>query len=187
MTRSYKIEGIIIKRQRVGETDNLITVFSKNFGKLILKAKGARKVTSRKSPYLEPYNHVYLYVVKGKTIDIITEVVAIESFSIIRSKLDKIAYGFKIIEVINRLLPERQPSELIFSLLVRTLKQLDKENSDQLNQIIEEFANQLLWGLGYLPKTRKLYGNILDLYLQQIMEKKIYSNNLLTKISQEIE
>lgn len=186
MIRSYKTEGIIIKRQRVGETDNLITVFSNNLGKLILKAKGVRKVTSRKSPYLEPYNHVRLFVVKGKTLDIITEVAAIESFSFIRSKLDRLAYGFKIIEVIDRLLPERQPHETIFSLLVSSLRELDKVNSDQLGQIIDEFANQLLWNLGYLPRTRKLNGNLLDLYLQQIMEKKIYSNNLLTKVSQRI-
>ena len=42
--RSYRIEGIIIKRRDFGETDRILTVFTKTQGKISVIAKGVRKI-----------------------------------------------------------------------------------------------------------------------------------------------
>ena len=55
--RSFKTEGIVIKRRNFNEADRIITVFSKRNGKINIKASGVRKITSRRSPHLELLNY----------------------------------------------------------------------------------------------------------------------------------
>ncbi|HEY4724169.1 MAG TPA: recombination protein O N-terminal domain-containing protein, partial [Anaerolineae bacterium] len=48
-SRLYRIEAIVMHRSDTGEADRLLTVLSRERGKLRVNAKGARKVGSRKS------------------------------------------------------------------------------------------------------------------------------------------
>ena len=56
MPGSYKTEAIVLKRTNFGEADRLVTVFSQPRGKLVLLAKGIRRLTSRKKGHLELFN-----------------------------------------------------------------------------------------------------------------------------------
>jgi len=58
MPGSYKTEAIVLKRVSFGEADRLVTVFSRNRGKLTLLAKGIRRLTSRKKGHLELFCQV---------------------------------------------------------------------------------------------------------------------------------
>jgi len=51
--KSYKTEGIIIKRKNFGEADRILTIFTKNKGKISIVAKGVRKINSRRAPHIE--------------------------------------------------------------------------------------------------------------------------------------
>ena len=53
MRTSFSSEGLVIKRKDVGEADKIVTIFSKNQGKISVIAKGVRKVTSRRAGNLE--------------------------------------------------------------------------------------------------------------------------------------
>ncbi|MBI4096902.1 MAG: DNA repair protein RecO, partial [Candidatus Levybacteria bacterium] len=51
--RTFRTEGIIIKRKNFGEADRILTVFTKEYGKLQVKAKGIRRIPSRRSAHVE--------------------------------------------------------------------------------------------------------------------------------------
>ncbi|MFN2162508.1 MAG: DNA repair protein RecO, partial [Candidatus Promineifilaceae bacterium] len=51
--RTYRTEAIVLKRSDFGEADRLLTLYSKEFGKIRAIAKGARKPQSRKTGHVE--------------------------------------------------------------------------------------------------------------------------------------
>jgi len=64
--KSYKAEGIVIKRKNFGEADRILTVFTKKYGKIKVLAKGVRRITSRRGPNVELFNQVELVLHQGR-------------------------------------------------------------------------------------------------------------------------
>lgn len=146
--RVYRCEGIIIKRSNSGESDRIITVLTKDRGKILLRAKGVRKITSRRAPNLELFNYVTLSVYGGTHSHYITEVSVIHSFDGIRNDLKTIAQVFELCEIMNILTREGQDVEGCFELLYHALLRLD----EKLQVKTEEFKFQTLQTLGFVAE-----------------------------------
>ncbi|MGC8781903.1 MAG: DNA repair protein RecO, partial [Anaerolineae bacterium] len=65
--RLYRVAAIVLKRRDQGEADRLLTVLTRDRGKLSLLAKGVRRQASRKAGHIEPFTLVDLLVVKGRS------------------------------------------------------------------------------------------------------------------------
>lgn len=183
MYRTYKAEGVVIKRLNFGEKDKLVTIFTKNLGKLVLLAKGIRAINSKKAPHLEVFTHVSFYAAIGRNLDIVTEASTIQSFPILRKDLEKVAYAYNIVEILDRLCAERQEHRSIFDLVLCTLHKIDTESNGNIKYIADGFIREILWDLGYLVKGKIITGTELQDFLEDVMEKSLKSNVLLTKIS----
>ncbi len=146
----YRTEAIILKRRNVGEADRVVTCFSQKFGKLVLLARGVRKVTSRRAGALELLNWSKISVVRGRSFDLIEEAETKVSFLPIKSDLYKTGLAYQIAEVTCELTAERQPSRKLFNLLVAVLASLSVE-SDYLHQklIVTIFQLKALEILGF--------------------------------------
>jgi DNA repair protein RecO (recombination protein O) len=88
--RVYRTEGIVLRRQNLGEADRLTTVYTLNYGKLRLVAKGVRRLRSRKAGHLEPFTRVALLIARGRELDIITQAEAIQDFLVFRDDLEQL-------------------------------------------------------------------------------------------------
>ena len=64
--RSFKAEGIVIKRSNYSEADRIVTIFTKKNGKIKVKANGVRKIASRRSPHIELFNYCVFGLYQGK-------------------------------------------------------------------------------------------------------------------------
>jgi DNA repair protein RecO (recombination protein O) len=71
--RSFRVTAIVLRHSDWGEADRLLTLFTREMGKLRAVAKGARKMRSRKAGHLEPFTHVKLQVAKGRDLPIVTQ------------------------------------------------------------------------------------------------------------------
>lgn len=180
--RNYKAEGVVIKRVNIGEKDKIITIFTKNFGKLVLLAKGIRAINSKKAPHLELFTHVSFYAAIGRNLDIVTEAYTLETFTNLRKYLEKIAYTYSLAEVLDRLCAERQEHKEIFDSLLITLRKIDKDGETDIKKIVDEFVLQTLWNLGFLVRGKILAGVDLQRFLEEVMEKSLKSDSLLTKL-----
>ena len=49
-----KLQGFVLKRTNYGEADKILTVFTKERGKIKVLAKGVRKIKSRRAPHSFP-------------------------------------------------------------------------------------------------------------------------------------
>ncbi len=170
--RTYKTEGIVIGRINFGEADRILTIYTRGFGKLRVLAKSARKLTSRKSGALELFNQVKLCLAKGKNLDIITEAEVVRSFRPWRRNLKKVALAYHFSELVERLTPENQKSEEIFSLLAGSLFGLGQATESQLKDASENFARKLLESTGFWPRGSKKTINF-QVFIENLVEKKL--------------
>src|SRR3989344_3677723 len=169
MQSSYKAEGIILKRINFGEADKIITVFTKQYGKLKILGKGIRKITSRRAPHLELFNLTRFTLHKGRSFDIVTEAENITSFAEIKKNLPKLAIIYYIAELIDKLCPERQEHDDVLDSFINILNIMNK--NDQIinnNVIAENFTNNILHSLGFLPKQSFLKGENLINFLESV-------------------
>lgn len=181
--RTYKSEGVVLKRTNFGEADKIITVYSKHYGKVTLLAKGIRRLTSRKRGDLEVFNQVTFFASKGRGIDIVTETELVNSFSSWRKDLQKIASAYQVCEMVDRLTAEGNEQEEVYSLLVFCLKAIAVTEQKNLAVLINSFGINLLKDLGFLPKDKILPQNFnVTAYIEDIIERELKSKKFLSKI-----
>lgn len=168
MTRTYKTEGIVLKRVNFGEADRILTIFTKHYGRIKAMAKGVRKLKSRKAGSLELFNHVGLFLSEGKDLDLITEAEIINSFANLRQNLGGVGHAFQMVEVVDRLTAEREKSEPVFDLLLEALKG---------QKTVREFEIEILQELGF-GTPRDLSEKSLENFIENIIEKRLKSKGI---------
>lgn len=182
--RTYKTEGIILKRSNFGEADRLLTIFTRNHGKIRCRAPGIRKTQSRKGAHLELFNFSSLFLAQGKSLDIVTEAETLNNFTGIRKNLSKVWMAYYFCELADSLCAERQENREVFELLKKSLEELNSFNNyNDYNfyKPTDDFSNQLLQILGYLPRNKTLSGNELERFIENILERQIRTKKLLRK------
>ncbi len=178
---SYSLEGIIIKRRNSGEADKIITIFSLQKGKVVLKAKGIRKLNSKRAGSLELFNHVKVAAVPGKSNpDVLTEVVVLNSFSSWRSFLGRVNLAYQIVEAVDKLTPENQPHPRVFEILKTAFLNIDKLNSDWESEI-GNWMLEIIRDLGYWPDDEVFTGNIYE-FIEEISNRPFNSRKILSKL-----
>lgn len=173
MRRSFKTEGIILKRINFGEADKILTIYTKHYGKIKALAKGVRKITSRKGGNVELFNQVIIFLAKGKNLDILTEAQVLNSFKEWRKNLRKVGTAYYFCELVDKLTPEGQPHQAVFRLLQDFLSRISQEKRLGLARAFEEKLLEEL-GFGVPPELKKAKGS-LRAYIEEITERKINS------------
>lgn len=182
MIRSYKVDALVLKRNKKGELDNYYTLLTRSRGLIRVLAKGIRRINSRRAPFFDLFNHLDVFLAQGRSIDIVTDFSSIELFKDLKIDLKKVAVAFKLSELTEKFLPEAVPHQEIYEYLLAIFRILDKQKNMNSIEIVDKYSLFLLHNLGFLPQNQILKGNLLDQKLEEIMEKKIRSNSLLSKL-----
>jgi len=118
-------QGIVLRGYPFGESHRVVVIFSPNHGKVRTVAKGVRKTKSRFGGRLEPFTHVDVVLYEGTNLDTITQVSIINAFPPLRNNLDRVLAASTMIEVVDAVAQEDEPSQRLFLLLHRGLSVLD--------------------------------------------------------------
>jgi DNA repair protein RecO (recombination protein O) len=149
-SRVYKTEVVVLRQRPLGEADRVLTLFSADLGKFDAVAKGIRKPGSRKAGHLEPLTHTRLMLARGKTLDIITQGEALETYRPMRDDLRRLSCGMYAAELVDRFTVEHAEGYPVFRLLVETLGRI-AERAD-LDTILRYFEINLLAQSGFQPQ-----------------------------------
>lgn len=150
--KAYKTEGIIIKRQNFGEADRLLTIYSKDFGKIKAIGKGVRRPLSKLSGHLELFYESDFVIAKGKNLDIINGAQTLNRFENIKTDELTLSAAYALGELIYFSLEDHEKNEKIYDLLVKTLKKI---NIDNVPEIVFLFELKLFQLLGYQPEVER--------------------------------
>ena len=64
--RSFRAEAVVLRHADWGEADRILTLYTREQGKVRAVAKGARKMRSRKAGHLEPFTHITLQLARAR-------------------------------------------------------------------------------------------------------------------------
>lgn len=176
--RSYAAEGIVLKRKSAGEADRILTIFTKQYGKIRVIAKGIRKVGSRRSSYLEVFRHIRFMLVKSGSMDILTEVESVGAAPETHVNLSSIGGAYYVCELVDALLPEKMEHDEVYALLLRALAAV---HTSKQPIVLAEFPRLLLTILGYYPKGEAPTVSI-DTIIENLIEKKLKTPKFLLQI-----
>lgn len=176
-SRAYQTEAIVLKRLNFGEADRVLTLYTRRQGKIKALAKGVRRVASRKGGNVEVFNHVVLYLAKGKNLDLVTEAQVSNAFKSWRKDLKKIGLAYYFCELVDKLTAENQPNQAVFDLLKNYLARISQVKGWK---IVREFEEALLEELGFgVPEAIKRAPGSLKTYIEEIIEKKIKTPKII--------
>src|SRR3984885_14228773 len=68
----YRDDGVVLRVQKLGEADRIITILTRRTGRVRAVAKGVRRTKSKFGASLEPFTHVDLLLYTGRSLDVIT-------------------------------------------------------------------------------------------------------------------
>lgn len=150
----YKDLCIVLKTVNYKDYDKMLTLFAQNKGKISAQAKGSRKQTS---PFLSCSQLFacgeYSFYQKGEKY-FVSQCVIKKTFGRIMEDMDKFLLASFFAELTEKALMENQSNTKLFSLLINTLYQVEKENFD-FQGLFCYFGMKLLDILGYRPQIER--------------------------------
>ena len=146
----YKTNAIILRRIPLSETDKILTLFTREYGKLSAVAKGSRRTTSRLSGATEPLMFLRALLAEGMNLDVVTQAEIRESFPIVRGDFGLFLRATYACELLDRLTVERDPAPEAFDLLLSTLYILQR--AIEPDAALHAYELQLMALVGYEPR-----------------------------------
>src|ERR1700760_2234316 len=77
---TYRDDAVVLRAQRLGEADRIVTLLTRRHGRVRAVAKGVRRTSSRFGARLEPFGHVDVQCYAARTLDIATQVETVDGF-----------------------------------------------------------------------------------------------------------
>lgn len=148
----YRTDAIVMGGWDLGETDRIISFYTRRRGAIRAVAAGARKTRSKFGGRLQLFTHgLLLYFAKeNRELVRINEFEPIDSFHLLRSDLDRLSHASYLVELTSLLTWEGEVSEEIFSLLLASLRRLEAKFEPY--HVERAFEASILRAAGYLPE-----------------------------------
>ncbi|MET1247587.1 DNA repair protein RecO [Sporolactobacillus sp. STCC-11] len=121
-----KAEGIIIRTTDYGESNKIVTLYTKEFGKIGLMARGAKKPKNPLSAASQVLFYGLCLFSKGRGLGSLYQAETLNAFRAIREDIEKMGYAALILELTDRLTEDGRPSQGIYNLLCDTLLLMEK-------------------------------------------------------------
>ncbi len=148
----YRDEAIVLRTQKLGEADRIITLLTREHGRVRAVARGVRKTSSRWGSRLEPFTHVDLQIAEGRTLDVVTQAETRAPYgSGLGGDYERYTAGTAMLETAERLASEdKQPMLQQFLLLVGGLRAM-ATGEHAASQVLDSYLLRSLAVAGYAP------------------------------------
>jgi DNA repair protein RecO (recombination protein O) len=146
-----RTQGIVLRTRDLDERDRLVTLYTRDLGRVTAVAPGARRLRSRFAGVLElfTWGHAIGFERPGRDLIRLDHFDVRRSFRGVREDLPRLVHGSRMIESITRLTPERDPHRACFTLLAASLAALETGDASRVQLA---FTLRLLDLLGHRPR-----------------------------------
>jgi DNA repair protein RecO (recombination protein O) len=160
----YRTTGIVLLQKDSGESDQLFTLYTADFGKIELLGKAIRKITSKLRSCINLFYLSEIEFVQGKNQKILTDAFLLEKFSALRKNLYALRLFYRFAQIIDALTPYEETDKKMWTLIqntIRKFQQISLESTGWTKKEQEKIKADLvfyyfLWNffalLGYFPE-----------------------------------
>ena len=150
---------MVLRTHKLGEADRIVTVLSREHGKVRAVARGVRRTSSRFGGRLEPFSHIDVQFAVGRSLDVVAQVESLQAFGDPLS-IDYAAFtvGQVMLETADRLvLDDGEPALQQYRLLVGALRTLCEGTTDgrrPAGMVLDSYLLRALAVAGYAPSLQ---------------------------------
>ncbi|MCW2500391.1 MAG: recO [Frankiales bacterium] len=146
----YRDEGVVLRVQKLGEADRIITLLTRRHGRVRAVAKGVRRTRSKFGATVEPFSHVDVQLYAGRNLDIVTQAESLHSYGgELVGDYRRYTSGTAVLETAERLTAEeREPSLRLFLLVIGALRALTERDP---SLVLDAFLLRAMSVSGYAP------------------------------------
>ncbi|MDA0265142.1 MAG: DNA repair protein RecO [Chloroflexi bacterium] len=154
--RTYRCEAIILGYTPLGEADLLVTMYTRDQGKVRAVGKGARRSSSKLVGHLEPLTVVKMSLAHGRNMDVISQAEVTQSFAELKEDLTAITKGQYLAELVDGFGAEANPNPGLFQLMIDCLRVIEatkgRESESASDMPLRFFEFHLLQVSGLMPE-----------------------------------
>jgi DNA repair protein RecO (recombination protein O) len=148
----YRDDAVVLRTQKLGEADRIVTLLTRRHGRVRAVAKGVRRTSSRFGSRLEPFMHVDVQLAEGRSLDVVTQAETLAPYG------EQICADYRLyttatamLEAAERLvMEEHEPALQQYLLLVGGLRVLSRRERDP-GLVLDSFLLRSLAVAGYAP------------------------------------
>ena len=149
----HKCEGIVIRTNAYGENNKIVTLYTKELGKVGVMARGANKPSSRLTAVSQLFSHGTYVFQKGSGLGSLQQGDIMESMRAIREDIFLTAYCSFVVELMDRVTEERNRNPHLYDLLYLTLHYINEGVDAEILTFI--YQMKMLDVIGITPELNK--------------------------------
>jgi DNA repair protein RecO (recombination protein O) len=175
-----KTLALVLKKQNLGETDRILTIFTPVLGKKRVVVQAIRKPLSKLAGHLDTFMVSQVMLTERSEMPRLTGAVLVESFENLRGTLQGIERASKVTRLIERVIIEDIPQQAIFQISLDALTRIDLEES--WPAVWLTFLFSIANELGLAPKDLVCQGcgkSLKQTCWWQIEERQFFCHNCL--------
>jgi DNA repair protein RecO (recombination protein O) len=129
--QGYRDDGVVLRTHKLGEADRIITLLTRQNGRVRAVAKGVRRTKSRFGGRLEPFTHVDVLIHPGRSLDVIQQAEVIRAYGKpLATDYPRYTAGTAMLETAEKFTPvEKEPAIRQFLLLIGGLRALGQADA----------------------------------------------------------
>lgn len=150
--RLYRDRAVVLRQHKLGEADRIVTLLTRDHGLVRAVAKGVRRTRSKFGARLEPFAHIDVQLHPGRNLDIVTQVVSVDSFAgDIVSDYGRYTCACVMLETAERLAgTERAPATALHRLTVGALRAVADGNRPR-ELVLDAYLLRAMSVAGWAP------------------------------------
>lgn len=145
-----KTVGFILRAIKFRESDLILTVLSRDYGKISLIAKGARRTESKFGAALDLLTLSELVFYDAENLKLLKEASIIEDYRTLKSDYERLTLALHTAHLLNQLVEEHHPDQVVFEFLRDFLNDLGSLQNLDLAAIAVKL--KLMRALGIAPR-----------------------------------
>jgi len=147
----YRTLAIIIKKLDQGESDQLLIVYTKEFGRVEIVARSIRKVAAKLRSAVEFVSILEIEFIQGKACKTLTDAVIINSLEGTRGDLRKSAVLCQVCRFAEKMIKEQQQDARVWNLFCSTLFSANSAIDNNCDAVFHYFVWNLFGISGWKP------------------------------------
>ena len=125
MEQYQHVNGIILRSRDYKEADQLLTVYTREQGKITVQARGVKKTASKLRSGILLFSHTNLVLTAGKAFPVVTGASTETAFPSLRSDFTRMSYASYAAELLDQVIADSQPDEALFRLILQSMYLLE--------------------------------------------------------------
>ena len=156
MSEIIKTEAMVLTKMDYSDTSKIVTLYTKDYGKLSAIIKGGRSSKSKIGLVVDPLNYIQVvfYSKETRELQIVSSADFITHFTSIKEDFEKLKYSQAVLELLKNLTVDHEVNERLFKGVVRILS-LMNSNKEHPAILFGRFFMFFLSELGYEIQLEK--------------------------------